>query len=247
MARALTADGYAVTTTSSGEEGIKAAIEHVPDAITLDIAMPGMDGWDVLRALKQEPRLAGVPVIMVTGTDQENRGFAFGAAEYLTKPVDWAKLHDVLEQYATAATRHILLVEDDETTRQMMRRSLEKAGWHVDEAANGRIAIERMAQSRPALIILDLMMPEVNGFDPGDRHDGEGPYDSRSRPAGRWYPGHLPEGQLWPRRVPREHPHADQPPAGELRSGSSSLGRRLTPNWTLGEGCPVGPHRPADG
>jgi CheY-like chemotaxis protein len=149
---------------ANGEEGLKLAREKIPDAITLDVSMPGMDGWAVLNALKSDPSLKDVPVIMMSVMDEKDRGFAFGAADYLKKPIDWEQLGGVLKKHFVAS-KHVLIVDDDATSRQMLRRTLEKAGWSVEEAENGKVAIEKIEESRPALILLDLMMPEVSGFD----------------------------------------------------------------------------------
>jgi CheY-like chemotaxis protein len=127
--------------------------------------MPGMDGWAVLAALKADPQLADIPVIMLTIVDDKNMGYALGAADYLTKPVDRDRLVAILQKYrGEDPSRPVLVVEDDATTREMLRRMLEKEGWAVTEAKNGRFALECVAEQRPALILLDLMMPEMDGF-----------------------------------------------------------------------------------
>jgi CheY-like chemotaxis protein len=137
-----------------------------PAVITLDVMMPGMDGWAVLSALKADAELAGIPVIMMTIVDDKNMGFALGAADYLTKPIDWNRLSSLLKKYRNATlSQRVLVVEDDPQTREMLRRLLEKEGWKVLEAENGRVALERMATETPALILLDLMMPEMDGFE----------------------------------------------------------------------------------
>src|SRR6185436_14211419 len=137
-----------------------------PVAITLDVMMPGMDGWTILSMLKADPAVRDIPVIMLTMLDDRERGFALGAAEYASKPVDRKRLLQILQKYSCAHPPcPVLLVEDDETTREMMRSLLEKAGWAVSEAENGRTAIERVRSNRPALILLDLMMPEMGGFE----------------------------------------------------------------------------------
>ena len=127
--------------------------------------MPGMDGWAVLTALKADPVTADIPVIMMTIVDDKHMGFALGAADYFTKPIDWQRLSGALKKHRhSTATQSVLLVEDDPNTRDMLRRSMEKEGWTVTEAENGRIGLERLTESIPALILLDLMMPEMDGF-----------------------------------------------------------------------------------
>jgi DNA-binding response OmpR family regulator len=103
-----------------------------PAVITLDVMMPSMDGWVVLTALKADPATAEIPVIMLTIVDDKNMGFALGAADYFTKPIDWQRLGAVLQKYRKpAAKQAVLVVEDDERTREMLRRTLQKEGWEV--------------------------------------------------------------------------------------------------------------------
>jgi len=102
---------------------------------------------------------------MLTIVDDKNMGYALGAADYLTKPIDWERLAILLQKYRCASPPcPVLVVEDDATMRDMLRRMLEQEGWAVAEAEHGRTALERMAANRPDLILLDLMMPEMDGF-----------------------------------------------------------------------------------
>ena len=127
--------------------------------------MPGMDGWAVLTELKADPALSEIPVIMLTIMDEKQMGYALGAADYLTKPIDWERLVVILRRYDCARPPcPLLVVEDDPVMRDMLRRRLEKEGWKVIEAENGRVALERMTERQPDLILLDLMMPEMDGF-----------------------------------------------------------------------------------
>ena len=137
-----------------------------PAAITLDVIMPGMDGWSVLLALKADRHLRDIPVIMLTMVDNAERGFALGAADIATKPVNRTRLAQILKKYTCPDPPClVLLVEDDPTTRDVTRIILEKEGWKVSEAENGYAALESMKRSRPRLILLDLMMPEMDGFE----------------------------------------------------------------------------------
>ena len=164
--RFLRKDGFEVVTAGSGEEGLRLAHKLKPAAITLDVMMPDMDGWSVLRALKADPVLRDVPVIMLTIVDDKSKGYSLGATDYLTKPVDRDQLHHALARYHTPGEScSVLLVEDDKATREMMARTLEKSDWQVSEAGNGREALEQMTQVKPQLILLDLMMPVMDGFD----------------------------------------------------------------------------------
>jgi CheY-like chemotaxis protein len=127
--------------------------------------MPGLDGWAVLTALKADPHVADIPVIMLTIVDDKNLGYALGASDYLTKPVDRDRLVAMLNKFRREApSRPVLIVEDDAATREMLRRMLDKEGWPVTEAENGRVALEQVTEHRPALILLDLLMPEMDGF-----------------------------------------------------------------------------------
>jgi PAS domain S-box-containing protein len=168
--RFLSREGFGVRTASGGVEGLQLARELQPAAITLDVLMPGMDGWAVLAAIKADPEIADIPVIMLTIVDDKNMGYALGATEYLTKPVDRAELIAVLRRHEGAALPlRALVVEDEPVIRDMLRRTLEAEGWTVAEAENGRAALEQLAAlpvaQRPTLIVLDLMMPEMDGFE----------------------------------------------------------------------------------
>jgi hypothetical protein len=165
LSRMLGKEGFRVLEAATGEAGIRLARTARPDVITLDVLMPGLDGWGVLAALKDDPALAAIPVVMLTVTDERNLGFALGASEYLTKPIERARLSAVLARYRRAPGAGVLIVEDDADTRAMLRRSLEKEGWRVSEAANGRIGLERVRAEQPALVLLDLLMPEMDGFE----------------------------------------------------------------------------------
>jgi CheY-like chemotaxis protein/nitrogen-specific signal transduction histidine kinase len=166
VGRFLVGAGFGVITASGGEEGLRLARERRPDVITLDIVMPQPDGWAVLAELKADPVLSDTPVILMSMTDDRNLGYALGASEYLTKPVDWDRLGAALHRHAREGGESLALVVDDETeARDVLRRGLERAGWQVAEAANGREALERMTERAPELILLDLMMPEMDGFE----------------------------------------------------------------------------------
>ncbi|MFI5024518.1 MAG: response regulator, partial [Alphaproteobacteria bacterium] len=157
--------GFAVESASSGIDGLKRARELHPVAITLDIMMPDIDGWTVLAALKGDPALADIPVVMVTILDEARRGIALGAAGYLTKPLDRERLLGVMAAYRVAERPSIaLVVEDDEVQRQLMCGILGAQGWDVREAANGRLALDALANGLPDIMLLDLMMPEMDGF-----------------------------------------------------------------------------------
>ena len=165
MERALTHHGFHAITAAGGKEGLDLARQLRPAVIVLDVMMPGMDGWAVLTALKADPILADIPVVMATILEDRNMGYALGASDYLTKPVDRKRLLAVLNRHcAKDRGLPILIVEDEETMRETMRRTLTREGWQVVEAENGKIALELLKETTPALILLDLMMPEMDGF-----------------------------------------------------------------------------------
>jgi len=161
--RFLTEEGFAVVEATGGEAGLALARLQRPDAITLDVLMPGMDGWAVLSALKAEPDLADIPVIMVTVLDDRNLGFALGVSEYVTKPIEREHLRRLLRKYRRDGPSDVLIVEDDAGTRDLLRRLLEGEGWTVATAENGRVALEALDRRTPSLILLDLMMPVMDG------------------------------------------------------------------------------------
>jgi CheY-like chemotaxis protein len=166
LGRTLQGAGVRVVTAGDGQEALSLARTLHPAAITLDVLMPGMDGWDVLRELKGDPETRDIPVIMVTMTDDRNLGYALGATEFLTKPVRRHQLVQLLDRYARGdVARRALVVDDKAENRDVLRRALESEGWQVSEAENGQIALGRVADQAPSLILLDLMMPVMDGFE----------------------------------------------------------------------------------
>ena len=162
--RSLSREGYGVRIASSGTEGLRSARERRPDVITLDIAMPGVDGWNVLATLKSDPDLRDIPVIVLTVSDSKHLGFALGAADYLMKPIDRDRLASVLKRLSSPRQGVVLVVEDDANARDLLHAILTKDGYSVEVAENGRVALERVGVTLPQLILLDLMMPEMDGF-----------------------------------------------------------------------------------
>lgn len=171
ISRTLQRDGYIVEVAENGQEGIEIAKRILPDIITLDVMMEGMDGWQVLSELKSNIELVDIPVVMLTMVDDKNRGFALGASDYLTKPVDRGKLATIVQKYRgnkgvtdRLPPGEVLIIEDDEVVREMLERTLSRLGWEVRIAENGRVGIDRIAESVPDFVLLDLMMPEMDGF-----------------------------------------------------------------------------------
>jgi signal transduction histidine kinase/CheY-like chemotaxis protein len=165
LRRTLARQGFAIESAKNGEDGLRLARRIRPQAIVLDVMMPGTDGWTVLSRLKSDPETADLPVIMLTIVENRNLGFALGAAEYLTKPIDRDRLASVLLRYRRNTGAIALVVDDEPDQREIVRRMLESEGWSVQLAANGRAALECVRREIPAIILLDLMMPEMDGFE----------------------------------------------------------------------------------
>lgn len=159
--------GYRVITATSGQEGLELAKELKPHAITLDVMMPDLDGWTVLTQLKAQPELSSTPVIIASMVEDRNAGYALGAAEYLTKPINRNLLRDILNRYhpQEKGNQLVMVVDDDVVNREMMANLLTQTGWTVIQAENGRLALELLQRQTPNLILLDLLMPEMNGFE----------------------------------------------------------------------------------
>ncbi len=165
LERLLLRDGFQVERALSGPEGIRLARLIRPMVITLDVIMPQMDGWTVLNAIKADPELRDIPVIMLTMVDNRNLGYALGASDYLVKPVDRERLSAVLSRFRCLFPPcTVLVVDDDAQARRLLAKTLTREHWQVHEAENGRQALECLAKIQPQLILLDLMMPEMDGF-----------------------------------------------------------------------------------
>ncbi len=166
LLRYLSKEGYLVECVASGDEGLKRAKEILPMAIILDVMMPHKDGWAVLQEIKSDPALKSIPVVMYTMVDEKNFGLAIGASDYLIKPVSKEKILQVLEKYKQRTPRkYILIVDDDPDLLDLASRAIEKAGWNVRTAENGKSALSVLESELPSIIFLDLMMPVMDGFE----------------------------------------------------------------------------------
>jgi CheY-like chemotaxis protein len=163
----LTKLGYQVETADNGELGIKLARNLLPDVIILDILMPKMDGWEVLSHLKTSSELAHIPVIILSVIEDKNMGYSLGASDYLVKPITREELSKMLQKYHSQNDSNslVLVIDDDTVTRDMIARMLRKAGWRVGKIDDGRVALNYIRKKRPDLILLDLQMPEMDGFE----------------------------------------------------------------------------------
>ncbi|WP_061933614.1 response regulator [Aureimonas sp. AU22] len=165
VTRFLTKEGFTVRTASDGIAGLEMARALVPDVILLDVTMPKKDGWSVLAELKADPVLSSVPVVMVSSLDEKRIGYALGASDYLVKPVEWERLKEVMDRYRDAPGGLVLAIDDDEDTLARYAVMLQRQGFEFASATNGRLGLQRVDERRPDLILLDLNMPVMDGFD----------------------------------------------------------------------------------
>jgi signal transduction histidine kinase/DNA-binding response OmpR family regulator/HAMP domain-containing protein len=167
LVKTLEKEGYRVLLAGNGVEALALAREHRPQAITLDVLMPQMDGWEALKELKADTELRDIPVIMVTVLNERGMAIPLGAADFLTKPVDRQRLAAILRDHCAApGSASILVVEDDLPTREALCRTLASMGYAAHAAVNGRSGLDWLTNHpAPNLILLDLMMPEMDGFE----------------------------------------------------------------------------------
>jgi PAS domain S-box-containing protein len=165
LTRSLELEGCEVKAARDGNEGLKMAADLSPDLITLDVMMPGMDGWTVLRKIKADKNLKDIPVLMVSMIGDRGMSYELGAVDSMQKPVDRKKLRGFVEKYAKGKNNSVLIVEDDPAARANIRSSLEKVGWSVTEAENGALGLEAVENKKFDLVLLDLMMPVMDGFE----------------------------------------------------------------------------------
>ena len=165
----LVSAGYRVTLCTDPEKAVELAVQIQPAAVTMDIVMKPIDGWQILTSLKSDRRTAHIPVIVVTIVDQPSNGALLGADEYIVKPVEklvlLASVDRALSRSARSGSRSILIVEDHPPTREFIAESLIHRGYLVDLAGDGAAARTRVAKAPPELVILDLILPDVSGLD----------------------------------------------------------------------------------
>ena len=163
--RFLQREGFLVQHAAGGREGLEMARRLKPRVILLDVMMPQMDGWAVLSALKSDPALADIPVVMVSFVNEQSLACSLGASEYLIKPIEWTQLKAAMDKYRPARPDgHVLIVDDDEAARERISTMLVRNGMRVDTAIDGIDGLRRVRASPPGLILLDLMMPNMDGF-----------------------------------------------------------------------------------
>ncbi len=164
--RYLEPQGYRVFGLTSGERVVEEAKRLKPYAITLDVLMPGKDGWQVIQELKADPETKDIPILICSIVAEEEKGWSLGIADYLMKPITEQELLNALMKLHQGKEEEmqILVVDDSDDDRKLIGRLLQDAGYHVMDASSGASAIEILHQTPPDLVILDLMMPEVDGF-----------------------------------------------------------------------------------
>jgi CheY-like chemotaxis protein len=165
LSRMLGQEGYAVYVAESGREALSLARELVPSVVTLDVLMPEMDGWEVLAEMKQDPSLRDIPVVMISMLHDRSAGIMLGASDYLAKPVDRGILLKSIARHAKGSrSGGVLVIDDDPHAREVIRLALERDGWSVQDAEDGKEGLARMLHHRPSVVVLDLIMPNVDGF-----------------------------------------------------------------------------------
>jgi signal transduction histidine kinase/CheY-like chemotaxis protein len=167
LSATLGREGYLLLHARDGAEALTIMRRTPPDVVTLDVQMPKVDGWSVLGIMKSEPELQNIPVVMLTIVDDRNLGFSLGASEFMTKPIDRARLTALVRKLTSNAKNATVLIVDDEAdVRGVVKATVETAGMKSAEAANGREAVQWLESNPPpALILLDLMMPVMDGFE----------------------------------------------------------------------------------
>jgi CheY-like chemotaxis protein/anti-sigma regulatory factor (Ser/Thr protein kinase) len=170
----LEGEGYDVEIATDGEAGMAAASRDAPDAIILDVLLPGIDGWEVLRRLKADPGLRDLPVVVVTVVDERNVAMSLGAVDYFLKPVKPEALLARLSQYTfTTKVKHgpvrVLTIDDDPVARDLVANALRPEGFDVVGAASGREGLDMALEETPDLVICDLLMPDMDGYEVVER------------------------------------------------------------------------------
>jgi len=167
VSAALTREGHRLVHARDGAGALQMMRQSPPDVILLDVLMPKVDGWSVLGTVKSDPALQHIPVIMLTNVDDRELGYSMGASDFMTKPIERARLVALVGKYLAAPGNSVvLIVDDDPDVRAIIRHILAGLGLPAAEAANGRAALEWLEDNPPpALVLLDLMMPEMDGFE----------------------------------------------------------------------------------
>ena len=162
--RAIKKEGYTVYSAFDGDEGMEQARKTIPKLILLDVLMPGRDGWSVLKEIKNDVKLKDVPVVITSVLNEESLATSLGADDYMKKPIDRSFFINLVKRYITEKDQKVLIVDDDENTRDLLAKIINSEGYLSIDAKNGEDALER-AKEKPDLIVLDLDMPRMDGFE----------------------------------------------------------------------------------
>lgn len=162
--RAIKKEGYIVYSAFDGDEGMEQARKVIPKLILLDVLMPGRDGWSVLKEIKNDVKLKDVPVVITSVLNEESLASSLGADDYMKKPIDRSFFINLVKRYITEKDQKVLIVDDDENTRDLLAKIINSEGYLSIDAKNGEDALER-AKEKPDLIVLDLDMPRMDGFE----------------------------------------------------------------------------------
>jgi len=163
--RVLRGDEFKVSVANSGVEGLQLARRNVPKLVILDVIMPGKDGWTVIHELQSDPETRQIPIIICSIIGETDKALSMGVANYLLKPISEQALLEVLTRLEQPETGgYVLVVDDNPDDRKLLHRILENAGYRVQSADGGVTAIEKISEKPPFLVVLDLMMPDVDGF-----------------------------------------------------------------------------------
>ena len=165
LRRLLDRNGYSCIVAGDGQAGLQMARERDPDIVLLDIGLPKLDGWGVLEVFSDDEHLRAIPTVVVSVDDRKRLSLELGASDHLTKPINTDELDKVLSFYSKPCSGRILLVEDDEATARLYANGLSQCGYEVVQAANGAEAIARLQDNEFSLVVTDLMMPEVDGYE----------------------------------------------------------------------------------
>ena len=171
--RAIKKEGHTVFSCFDGDEGIEQARKVEPKLILLDVLMPGRDGWSVLKELKKDKKLKNIPVVITSVLNEESLASSLGADDYMKKPIDRTFFLNIVKRYITEKDQKVLIVDDDENTRDLLNKILNNEGYLSIDAKNGEDALERVKE-KPDLIVLDLDMPKMDGFEFIERTQEDG-------------------------------------------------------------------------
>ena len=171
--RAIRKEGHTVYSAFDGDEGVDQARKFKPKLILLDVLMPGRDGWSVLKEIKNDKNLKDVPVVITSVLNEESLASSLGADDYMKKPIDRTFFLNIVKRYITEKDQKVLVVDDDENTRDLLTKILNNEGYMSIDAKNGEDALERVKE-KPDLIVLDLDMPRMDGFEFIERSRTEG-------------------------------------------------------------------------